>query len=112
MSHETERTKSRSLPAARKDWASQSRWQWPEKAPTLSFAISMKRLCPTRRKKSKPWAENAVGVRCAVSSSQSVGDMYEQIVKRFGTLHILVNNAALVQTGEANEENRTKRSER
>ena len=53
-----------------------------------------------------------VGVRCAVSSSQSVGDMYEQIVKRFGTLHILVNNAALVQTGEANEENRTKRSER
>ena len=53
-----------------------------------------------------------LGVRCAVSSSQSVGDMYEQIVKRFGTLHILVNNAALVQTGEANEENRTKRSER
>ena len=54
----------------------------------------------------------SLGVRCAVSSSQSVGDMYEQIVKRFGTLHILVNNAALVQTGEANEENRTKRSER
>ena len=33
--------------------------QGPEKAPTLSFAISMKRLCPTRRKKSKPWAEHA-----------------------------------------------------
>ena len=34
--------------------------------------------------------------------------MYKQIVERFGTLHVLVNNAALVQTGPVNEERRAR----
>ena len=41
-------------------------------------------------------------LRCDVSSSASVREMFAQIADRFGTLDILVNNAALVQKGEAN----------
>ena len=43
----------------------------------------------------------ALGVRCDVSSSESVTEMFERIAARFGTLHILVNNAALVQNQPA-----------
>ncbi len=50
----------------------------------------------------------ALAVRCDVSSSESVAQMYKQIVERFGTLHVLVNNAALVQTGPVNEERRAR----
>ena len=82
-----------------------------EGADTVICGINEAAL-PDAAKEIEAVGGKCLGVRCAVSSSQSVGDMYEQIVKRFGTLHILVNNAALVQTGEANEENRTKRSER
>lgn len=49
----------------------------------------------------------SLGLRCDVSSSESVGHMYEQIVKQFGTLHILVNNAGLVQNRPVEEERRT-----
>ena len=49
-----------------------------------------------------------LAVRCDVSSSASVREMFAQIADRFGTLHILVNNAALVQKGEANEAARSR----
>jgi 3-oxoacyl-[acyl-carrier protein] reductase len=39
-----------------------------------------------------------LGVRCDVSSSESVGQMYEEVVKRFG-----VNNASLVPTKPADD---------
>jgi 3-oxoacyl-[acyl-carrier protein] reductase len=37
-----------------------------------------------------------LALRCDVSSSSEVANMFSSIVERFGTLHILVNNAALV----------------
>jgi 3-oxoacyl-[acyl-carrier protein] reductase len=49
-----------------------------------------------------------LGVPCDVSSVDSVADLYRQTVATFGTLDILVNNAALVQSGERNEEMRSK----
>jgi 3-oxoacyl-[acyl-carrier protein] reductase len=49
-----------------------------------------------------------LGVRCDVSSSESVTQMYEQIVKQFGTLHILVNNAAMIATRPADTERRNR----
>jgi NAD(P)-dependent dehydrogenase (short-subunit alcohol dehydrogenase family) len=49
-----------------------------------------------------------LGVKCDVSSVESVADLFRETVAAFGTLDILVNNAALVQTGAKNEEMRTK----
>lgn len=40
-----------------------------------------------------------LALRCDVSSSEQVEQMFGQIVARFGTLHVLVNNAALVPNG-------------
>ena len=37
----------------------------------------------------------SLGLRCDVSSSESVQQIFSAIRQRFGTLHILVNNAAL-----------------
>lgn len=45
-------------------------------------------------------------VRCDVSSSAEVAAMYAQIAARFGTLHILVNNAALTPSRPVDEERR------
>ena len=84
---------SRSL-RRRAGWASQSRWQWPARRRHCHLR-SMKRLCPTRRKKSKPWAENASAF-AALFLSRSVGDMYEQIV--IGSARYPCEYAALVQT--------------
>lgn len=39
---------------------------------------------------------SCLAVRCDVSSTEQVERMFEQAVARFGTLHVLVNNAALV----------------
>jgi 3-oxoacyl-[acyl-carrier protein] reductase len=47
-----------------------------------------------------------LGVRCDVSSSENVAQIFERIAERFGTLHILVNNAALVQNRPAEVERR------
>ena len=47
-------------------------------------------------------------MQCDVSSVDSVADLFRQTVSAFGTLDILVNNAALVQTGPRNEEMRAK----
>jgi NAD(P)-dependent dehydrogenase (short-subunit alcohol dehydrogenase family) len=47
-------------------------------------------------------------VKCDVSSVESVANLFREIVATFGTLDILVNNAALVQAGAKNEEMRSK----
>jgi 3-oxoacyl-[acyl-carrier protein] reductase len=49
-----------------------------------------------------------LALRCDVSSSAEVNGMFEQIVARFGTLHILVNNAALVPNRAIDTERRNK----
>lgn len=49
-----------------------------------------------------------LGVRCDVSSVDSVASLFRDTVSTFGTLDILVNNAALVQSGARNEEMRSK----
>jgi 3-oxoacyl-[acyl-carrier protein] reductase len=49
-----------------------------------------------------------VGIHCDVSSSESVAQMFAQIKKQFGTLHILVNNAALTPSKPIDEERRTR----
>ena len=48
-----------------------------------------------------------LGVRCDVSSVASVADLFRETVSSFGTLDVLVNNAALVQSGARNEEMRS-----
>jgi 3-oxoacyl-[acyl-carrier protein] reductase len=63
---------------------------------------------PGAAKEIEALGRKCLGVRCDVSSSESVAEMYKQIIERFGTLHILVNNAALVQSGPVNEERRTR----
>jgi 3-oxoacyl-[acyl-carrier protein] reductase len=47
-------------------------------------------------------------VQCDVSSVESVANLFRQAVSELGTVDILVNNAALLQTGARNEEMRTK----
>jgi 3-oxoacyl-[acyl-carrier protein] reductase len=49
-----------------------------------------------------------LSVKCDVSSAESVAGLFKETLASFGTLDILVNNAALVQTGERNEAMRTK----
>jgi 3-oxoacyl-[acyl-carrier protein] reductase len=48
------------------------------------------------------------GIVCDVSSVESVAGLFQETVATFGTLDILVNNAALVQTGARNEDMRSK----
>ncbi|KWR88037.1 SDR family NAD(P)-dependent oxidoreductase [Cupriavidus sp. IDO] len=49
-----------------------------------------------------------LALRCDVSSRIEVDSMFAAIVKRFGTLHILVNNAALVPNRPIDIERRNK----
>ncbi len=49
-----------------------------------------------------------LSLRCDVSSSMDVDNMFAAIVERFGTLHILVNNAALVPNRPVDTERRNK----
>ncbi|MDW3684290.1 SDR family NAD(P)-dependent oxidoreductase [Cupriavidus sp. CV2] len=49
-----------------------------------------------------------LALRCDVSSSNEVGNMFAAAVERFGTLHILVNNAALVPNRPIDTERRNK----
>ncbi len=49
-----------------------------------------------------------LALRCDVSSSRDVAAMYAQIAEAFGTLHILVNNAALVPSRPADAERRNR----
>ena len=49
-----------------------------------------------------------IGVVCDVSSVTNVEQMFSQIVDRFGKLHILVNNAAMLPTKPAEVERRNR----
>ncbi len=49
-----------------------------------------------------------LGLHCDVSSVESVRQMFAEVVKKFGTVDILVNNAALVPTKPADEERRNR----
>lgn len=49
-----------------------------------------------------------LAMRCDISSSTEVAQMFERIVERFGTLHILVNNAALIPGKPKDAERREK----
>jgi 3-oxoacyl-[acyl-carrier protein] reductase len=49
-----------------------------------------------------------LALRCDVSSSGEVAQLFSAIVERFGTLHILVNNAALVPGRPVDTERRNK----
>jgi 3-oxoacyl-[acyl-carrier protein] reductase len=49
-----------------------------------------------------------LAAKCDVTSVESVAGLFQQAVSTFGTLDILVNNAALVQSGPRNEEMRSK----
>jgi NAD(P)-dependent dehydrogenase (short-subunit alcohol dehydrogenase family) len=42
----------------------------------------------------REYAQAAVGIACDVSDPSSVADMVEQVVNRFGSIHVLHNNAA------------------
>jgi 3-oxoacyl-[acyl-carrier protein] reductase len=47
-------------------------------------------------------------VKCDVSDSAAVQRMFEQAAKRFGTVHILVNNAALTPNRPSDDERRNR----
>ena len=49
-----------------------------------------------------------LAVRCDVSSSTEVSDMFAAAVERFGTVHTLVNNAALTPNRPVDTERRNK----
>lgn len=49
-----------------------------------------------------------LAIRCDVSSSAEVADMFSQLRRRFGTLHILVNNAALTPNRAQDTERRNR----
>ena len=49
-----------------------------------------------------------LGVLCDVSSVDSVEKMFAEAVKRFGTVHILVNNAAMLASRPADTERRNR----
>ena len=49
-----------------------------------------------------------LAVRCDVSNSEDVRRMFEATIERFGTLHVLVNNAALTPNRPADTERRNK----
>ena len=51
---------------------------------------------------------SCLAVKCDVTSVESVANLFRETVASFGTVDILVNNAALVQTGARNEEMRSK----
>jgi 3-oxoacyl-[acyl-carrier protein] reductase len=51
---------------------------------------------------------NCLALRCDISKSSEVVDMFARIVERFGTLHILVNNAARAPTAAADEVRRNR----
>lgn len=51
---------------------------------------------------------SCMAIRCDVSDSAAVRHMFERVRERFGTLHILVNSAALLPSGPADTERRNK----
>ncbi|MCY1428841.1 3-oxoacyl-[acyl-carrier-protein] reductase FabG [compost metagenome] len=69
--------------------------------------IDMPALEETRQKVEEAGA-SCLALRCDLRSSAEVAAMFASVVERFGTLHILVNNAAVAPTGEADAVRRNK----
>ncbi|WP_349607085.1 MULTISPECIES: SDR family NAD(P)-dependent oxidoreductase [Cupriavidus] len=69
--------------------------------------VDMPALEDTRAAVEATGAE-CLALRCDISSSSEVADMFARIVERFGTLHVLVNNAARAPTTAADEVRRNK----
>jgi 3-oxoacyl-[acyl-carrier protein] reductase len=69
--------------------------------------IDMPALEETRRSVEAAGA-SCLALRCDLRSSAEVAEMFACAVKRFGTVHILVNNAAVAPTGKADEQRRNK----
>ncbi|MCY1425159.1 3-oxoacyl-[acyl-carrier-protein] reductase FabG [compost metagenome] len=69
--------------------------------------IDMPALEETRQKVEAAGA-NCLALRCDLRSSAEVSAMFASVVERFGTLHILVNNAAVAPTREADAVRRNK----
>lgn len=72
-------------------------------------------LCDINEAALKPIAEvitafggKVLALRCDVSSSESVDELFDTVDACFGTTHILVNNAALVPDKPADAERRTR----
>ncbi len=78
------------------------------KGPRWSSGTSTRKLFPKRGVEIEATGARCLGVKCDVSSVESVAELFRETVAAFGTLDILVNNAGLVQTGAKNEEMRTK----
>lgn len=60
------------------------------------------------RKNVEAAGASCLALRCDIASSSEVMEMFDKVVQRFGTLHILVNNAAVAPTGQADEKRRNK----
>lgn len=69
--------------------------------------IDMPALEETRQKVEEAGAA-CLALRCDITSSREVAEMFASAVERFGALHILVNNAAVAPTGKADAERRNK----
>lgn len=67
--------------------------------------IDMPALDATRQQVEAAGA-SCLALRCDITSSSEVAAMFARVVERFGTLHILVNNAAVAPTGAADEQRR------
>lgn len=59
-------------------------------------------------KEIEAFGRSCLGVLCDVSSVESVESMFAQTVERFGTLHILVNNAAMLASRPEDVERRNR----
>jgi 3-oxoacyl-[acyl-carrier protein] reductase len=69
--------------------------------------IDMPALEETRKNVEAAGA-SCLALRCDISSSAEVAAMFAAAVERFGTVHILVNNAALAPTTKSDEMRRNK----
>ncbi|HQU80728.1 MAG TPA: SDR family oxidoreductase [Azonexus sp.] len=65
-------------------------------------------VLPAVRAEIEAAGASCLGVSCDVSSVDSVAALFRKTVAAFGTLDILVNNAALVQSGPRNEAMRSR----
>jgi 3-oxoacyl-[acyl-carrier protein] reductase len=61
-----------------------------------------------RAKELTAGGKTALALRCDVSSVESVQQMFAEVLKEFGTVDILVNNAALIPTKPEDEERRNR----
>ncbi|HSW19528.1 MAG TPA: SDR family oxidoreductase [Ramlibacter sp.] len=60
------------------------------------------------RKAVEATGAKCLALRCDISKSSEVDQMFAAVAERFGTLHILVNNAALAPTSKVDEVRRNK----